>query len=167
MIRGVVPEMCGTAERCSARTAVAQWCRTGSTSGVAAHAGEDGLDIGRRRIALGEDVLHALLDLILPLRVRQHVEALGLDRFEDAVGNHGGRRPGGQELASDRVLQLVAGRALAPVGAGALYVWAGGYGPVLVGVACLAGFSALAMIGAQVTARTLAQRMGDGRRGQD
>lgn len=51
-------------------------------------------------------------------------------------------------------------RALAPVGAGALYVWVGGYGPVLTGVACIAALSALAMIGAQLTARTLAQRTG-------
>ncbi|HEU5425187.1 MAG TPA: MFS transporter [Nitrolancea sp.] len=49
-------------------------------------------------------------------------------------------------------------RALAPVGAGALYVWAGGYGQVLICVAVVAALAALAMIGAQFTARPLATR---------
>lgn len=50
-------------------------------------------------------------------------------------------------------------RALAPVGAGAIYEWSGGYGPVLVGVAGIAALAALAMFGAQLMARTLAQRI--------
>lgn len=50
-------------------------------------------------------------------------------------------------------------RALAPVGAGALYVWVGGYGQVLVGVAVIAALAALAMIGAQFTATPLGQRV--------
>ena len=49
----------------------------------------------------------------------------------------------------------------------AIYVWFGGYGPVLVGVACIAALSALAMIGAQLTARTLAQRTSSEREGAD
>ena len=49
-------------------------------------------------------------------------------------------------------------RALAPVGAGALYEWVGGYGPVLIGVAGLAALATAAMIGAQLTARPLARR---------
>jgi MFS family permease len=50
-------------------------------------------------------------------------------------------------------------RALAPVGAGALYVWAGGYRPVLTGVAVIAALSALAMIGAQLAARPPGKRV--------
>ena len=55
-------------------------------------------------------------------------------------------------------------RALAPVGAGALYEWVGGYGPVLLGVAGLAALATVAMIGAQLTAKTLAQRAEGGGR---
>ena len=55
-------------------------------------------------------------------------------------------------------LCTTAARALAPVGAGALYEWAGGYRPVLIGVSAIAALAALAMIGAQLAARPLAQR---------
>lgn len=58
-------------------------------------------------------------------------------------------------------------RALAPVGAGVAYEWVGGYGPVLIGVSCIAALSALAMIGAQVTARPLARRTSGERAGAD
>jgi MFS family permease len=54
-------------------------------------------------------------------------------------------------------------RALAPVGAGALYVWAGSYGPVLTAVAVVVALAALAMVGAQLTATPLERRMNDAR----
>jgi MFS family permease len=58
-------------------------------------------------------------------------------------------------------------RALAPVGAGALYELAGGYGPVLIGLAVIAALSALTMVGAQVAAKPLMHRASTEREGTD